>query len=244
MLQKTEGIILRTIKYNETSNIVDVYTSYCGRYSFVVSIPKTRRSAIRTSLFQPLALVEIEADFHANARRMSRIKNVRLAYPFTSIPFDQRKTTIAFFMAEFMIYSLREEVENEKLFKYLCNSILWLDSCVDHFANFHLVFMMHLSWFLGFYPNLTGYKKGDCFDLQNSCYISMRPLDNRQLYLQPDEAYHIGMLMRMNYNNMHLFNMSRAQRNRCIEVLLLYYRIHLPEFPDLKSVAVLREVFD
>jgi DNA repair protein RecO (recombination protein O) len=104
--------------------------------------------------------------------------------------------------------------------------------------------MMHLSWFLGFYPNLTGYKKGDCFDLQNSCYISMHPLDNRQLYLQPDEAYHIGMLMRMNYNNMHLFNMSRAQRNRCIEVLLLYYRIHLPEFPDLKSVAVLREVFD
>jgi DNA repair protein RecO (recombination protein O) len=243
MLQKTEGIILRTIKYNDTSIIIDAYTSLYGRYSFIASLPKSRHSAIKTSLFQPLALVAIEADFHANGRGMTRIKNAKLSIPFSSIPFDRSKTTIAFFLAEFMLHSLREEAENAPLFEYLRNSILWLDECADNFSNFHLVFMMHLSWFLGFYPNLTGYKKGDYFDLQNSCYTSLHPLSN-QFFLQPEEADRINTMMRMNYNNMHLFGMSRAQRNRCIEVLLLYYRIHLPEFPDLKSIEVLREVFD
>lgn len=241
MLQKSEAIVLHQIKYSDTSNIVDVYTSLYGRTTLLVPIPKSRRSIFKASLFQPLALVDIEADFRSN-RSLNRIKNAKLSYPFASIPFDRSKTTIAFFLAEFMLYSLREEAENKPLFGYLKNSILWLDNCSVNFSNFHLVFMMHLSWFLGFYPNLTGYRKGDYFDLQNSCYTSL-PLTG-QPFLKPDEAHRINTLMRMNYNNMHLFAMNRDQRNRCIEVLLSYYRIHLPEFPELKSVEVLREVFD
>lgn len=241
MLQKSEGIVLHLIKYNDTSNIVDVYTSLYGRTTLLVPISKSRRSMFKSALFQPLALVTIEADFRAN-RILNRIKEAKLSYPFSSIPFDRSKTTIAFFLAEFMLHSLREEVENKPLFEYLKNSILWLDNCSANFSNFHLVFMMHLSWFLGFYPNLTGYKKGDYFDLQNSCYTSL-PMTG-QSFLKPDEAYRINTLMRMNYNNMHLFAMNRNQRNRCIEILLSYYRIHLPEFPELKSVEVLREVFD
>ncbi len=242
MLQKTEGIVLHVIKYNDTSIIVDVFTSLRGRCSLIVSLPKSRRSALKSSLFQPLALVEIETDFH-NKHSLNRIKNARLIYPFSSIPFDRAKTTIAFFLAEFMLYSLREESQNEPLFEYLKNSILWLDNCTSNFSNFHLVFMMHLSSFLGFYPNLTGYHKGDYFDMLNGCYTLSRPLSN-DTFLLPDEAYRINTMMRMNYNNMHLFGMSRAQRNRCIEIVLLYYRIHLPEFPQLKSLEVLREVFD
>jgi DNA repair protein RecO (recombination protein O) len=101
---------------------------------------------------------------------------------------------------------------------------------------------MHLSRFLGFYPNISEYHEGDFFDLLNSCYVKVRPTGGN--FLQPEEATQINLLMRMNYNNMHLFSMSRAQRSRCIEVILTYYRIHLPEFPELKSLDVLRELFD
>jgi DNA repair protein RecO (recombination protein O) len=242
MLQKTKGIVLHVVKYNDTSIIVDVFTSLRGRCSLMASLPKSRRSPLRSSVFQPLALVEIETDFH-NRHSLSRIKNARLYYPFLSIPFNRKKTTIAFFLAEFMLYSLREESENLPLFAYLESSILWLDNCSSNFSNFHLVFMMHLSAFLGFYPNLIGYHKGYYFDMMNGCYISSQPIVSGT-YLLPEEAYRINTMMRMNYNNMHLFGMSRAQRNRCIEVILLYYRIHLAEFPQLKSLDVLREVFD
>ena len=53
----------------------------------------------------------------------------------------------------------------------------------------------------------------------------------------------MGMLMRMNYETMHLFAMSRTERNRCLEIILRYYRLHLPGFPELKSPDVLRELF-
>lgn len=50
--------------------------------------------------------------------------------------------------------------------------------------------------------------------------------------------------MRMNYETMHLFAMSRVERNRCLLIIIDYYRLHLPEFPPLKSLDVLKELFD
>jgi DNA repair protein RecO (recombination protein O) len=242
MLQKTAGVVLHTIKYNDSSNITDIYTEMFGRTSFIVSIPKSHRSAVKTALFQPLALVEIETDFHTR-RPINRIKQAKLLYPFCSIPFDRSKTTIAFFLAEFMMHALREESENKELFLYLKNSITWLDNCEKDFVNFHLVFLMHLSQFIGFYPDLRDYHQGDYFDLENSCYMRQKPI-NHTYYLEASEAAQVSNLMRMNYNSMHLFGMSRAQRNRCIEVIMKYYRFHLPEFPELKSLEILRELYD
>ncbi len=42
-------------------------------------------------------------------------------------------------------------------------------------------------------------------------------------------------LLRLSYETMHLYTMSRLDRNRCVEVILQYYRIHVPGFPELKS---------
>ena len=67
MLHKTLGIVLRTLKYNDTSFIADIYTEVAGRASFMVKIPRSRKTAVKSVLFQPLALVELEADFPPNA---------------------------------------------------------------------------------------------------------------------------------------------------------------------------------
>jgi DNA repair protein RecO (recombination protein O) len=50
-------------------------------------------------------------------------------------------------------------------------------------------------------------------------------------------------MMRMDFVNMHLFRMNRQQRNRCIEVAILFYRLHLPDFPDLRSLEVLHDLW-
>lgn len=49
--------------------------------------------------------------------------------------------------------------------------------------------------------------------------------------------------MRMDYPTMHLFHMSHTDRNRLLEVALVYYRLHLPDFPDLRSLSVLQELY-
>ena len=109
--------------------------------------------------------------------------------------------------------ALREEAENRPLFAYLQHSIVWLDECGSGFANFHLVFLMRLSRFLGLYPNLEDYHSGDCFDLQNACFTPLRPQLHSD-FIGPEEASRLTMLMRMNYETMHLFDMNRTERAR------------------------------
>lgn len=242
MLQKTEGIVLHTLKYKDTSIIADIYTEFTGRASFLVPVSRSRKSAVKSVLFQPLALVELEADFRPNAS-IYKVTEAKSLHPFASLPYDPCKSAIALFLSEFLYRALREEAENRPLFAYLRHSILWLDECGGSFANFHLVFLMRLSRFLGLYPNLEDYREGDCFDLRSSCFTSPSPQPHAECLL-PEEAARLTVLMRMNYDTMHLFTMTRRERSRCLTVMNEYYRLHLPDFPVLKSLEVLKELFD
>jgi len=240
MLTKTRAVVLRTIKYGESQIITDMLTEACGRMSFMLHVPKTNRAKVKTRLMQPLALIDIVFD-HRPKAKLHRIKEMALSCPFASIPFDPRKLSIALFIAEFTYYSTQREQQNAPLFAYIANSVMWLDSCNGAFANFHIVYMMRLTKFVGFFPNLDRDAEGDYFDLRNGCFASSLPLHPD--YLHPAEAAKISVLMRMRYETMHLFAMSHGERNRCVELILRYYRLHIPDFPDLKSLAVLREVF-
>ena len=240
MLTKTQAIVLHSLKYGETRLIVDMFTRSQGRQSFIVSIPKSVKGKIKKQLFQPLTLLEIESDLRPKLQ-LQKLSDIRLASPFSSIPFDPNKLSISLFIAEFLYYALRSEQHNEPLFDYIVNSIQWLDAQTDRFANFHLVFLMRLSRFLGFYPNLDHYQAGDYFDLRESIFLSAPPVHRD--FLHPQEAEKIQLMMRMDFPTMHLFRMSHQERNRLLEVSLIYYRLHLPDFPELKSVSVLQELY-
>lgn len=242
MLQKTLGIVLHTLKYKDTSLIADIYTEVAGRASFLVSVPRSRKAAVKSVLFQPLSLVELEVDFRPNTS-IYKVQEAKSFYPFSTLPYDPYKSAIALFLSEFLYRAVREEVENRPLFAYLQHSMIWLDECRDGFANFHLVFLMRLSRFLGLYPNLEDYRSGDYFDLQNACFTSLRPQSHTH-YISPEEASRLTMLMRMNYETMHLFTMNRVERARCLTIMNEYYRLHLPDFPILKSLEILKELFD
>ena len=240
MLTKTQAIVLHSLKYGETRLIVDMFTRSQGRQSFIVSIPKSVKGKIKKQLFQPLTLLEIEYDLRPKLL-LQKLSDVRLASPFSSIPFDPNKLSISLFIAEFLYYALRSEQRNEPLFDYIVNSIQWLDAQTNRFANFHLVFLMRLSRFLGFYPNLDHYQAGDYFDLRESVFLPVPPVHRD--FLHPQEAEKIQLMMRMDFPTMHLFRMSHQERNRLLEVSLIYYRLHIPDFPELKSVSVLQELY-
>ena len=240
MLVKTDAIVLHAIRYGETRMIVDVFTRAVGRLSLIVSIPKSPKAKIRKQFFQPLMLLEAEVDIRPNAQ-LHKLRDVRLAMPFTTIPFHPHKLAIALFVAEFLFHALQSEQRNEPLYDYVASSIQWLDSQTDRFANFHLVFLMRLSRFLGFYPNLDDYQPGDWFDLRESVFCTMPPL-HRDV-LTPSEADKLQLMMRMDYPTMHLFRLTHQERDRLLEVAVTYYRLHLPFFPELKSFAVLQEIY-
>ena len=240
MQVKTRAVVLNSLKYGESQVIVDMFTETHGRLSFMQRIPKTGRARVRKQLFQPLTLLDVEFDYR-QGQRLLHITDARMCSPFVSLPFDARKLSIALFVAEFTCYATRAEQDNAALFAYIVNSVEWLDACGGDFANFHIIYMLRLTRFIGFFPNTEGAQEGAYFDLRGACFVAHAPLHAD--WLEPAEARKIGLLMRVNYATMHLVRMSRAERNRCVELIVRYYRRHLPDFPELKSLPVLQELF-
>ncbi|PVX54794.1 DNA repair protein RecO [Hallella colorans] len=237
---KTRAIVLHALKYGDSQMIVDLLTRERGRMSFICHIPKTGKGKLRKQFFQPLTLLYIVYTERPN-RNLQRFSDIRLTRPYTSIPFDAYKLAIALFVAEFLTHATRNEQRNESLFDYVESSLAWLDNVTSPFSNFHLVFMMHLTRFVGFFPNLSNDAPGMWFDLRNGAFSLVKP--PHPDFVRPSEASMIGLLMRMNFDNMRLFRMTQAQRARCVEIILHFYRLHVPYFPELKSLDVLRALF-
>ena len=246
MLVKTEAIVLHSFKFGESKMIVDMFTREAGRLSFVVSLPKTSKSRLKKQYFQPMTLLEIECDVRQRLQ-LQKLKDARLLSAYASIPFSPEKLALSLFVAEFLYHALHSEQQNEPLFVYVCDSMQWLDMASAGYANFHLTFLMRLSRFLGFYPNLEVRGEGRevrgemFFDLREGQFCTSAPMHRD--FLQPDDARRIHILMRMDFPTMHLYRLSRQERNRIIDVLLQYYRLHIPQFPELKSLAVLQELW-
>lgn len=240
MITKTRGIVLRSVRFGESSLIVDVLTKSSGRVSFMVHIPKTSKGKIKKQYFQPMTLLDFEYDFRQQSN-LQRIKDVRVSLPYSSIPIDPAKSCISLFLSEFIYYATRNEQENPTLFTYISTSLEWLDNAYEDFANFHLVFMMRLGKFLGFHPFLEDFTPGCFFDLRNGCFTLSMPLHTD--FLNAADAGHLYNLMRMNFDTMKLFKLSHDDRNRITEIVLRYYKLHLPNMPELQSFDILREVF-
>ncbi|MDE6633746.1 MAG: DNA repair protein RecO C-terminal domain-containing protein, partial [Bacteroidaceae bacterium] len=186
---------------------------------FMVRVPRSRRSVMQNVLLSPLSLLEIDFDYEEN-RRMQRLVDVRVSEPYQSLPYNPMKQTIALFLSEFLYYGLREEQVNPELFAYLEHSLLWLDNRTKDYANFPVTFLIRLSRFLGIWPDM----------------------EEAQAALRGDEVPLVPLLLRMDFATMHLFRFSREQRARVMQVINDYYRLHVPHFPELRSMAILREV--
>ena len=231
---------MRTVRYGDASLVVDMLTGQHGRVSFMVKVSKSPHGKMRKQLFQPLNIVEIDFDFREKSS-LQRLRDIRLAAPLASLHLNPYKLSIGMFLAEFLTHATRDEHETDLLYQFVESSILWLDEVEQGFANFHLVFMIRLTRFIGFSPNTDSGVEGGYFDLLNACFTSEMPLHGH--FLHPHEASKIGLLMRLNFQTMHLCAMSRDERNRCTEVILEYYRLHVPGFPTMKSLDVLKELF-
>ncbi len=230
---KTEAIVLHSLKYGEGRIIVDIFSREQGRLSLIVSAPRSERSKIKKQYLQPLTLLMLECDVRPQAQ-LQKVREATLLTPLPSLFSDAKKLSIGLFVSEFLYHALKGEQRNVPLFDYVRSSIEWLDAASGPFANFHLVLLMRMARFLGFYPNMES--EGDYFDLGEGTFGQQR--DDR---IAGDT---VRQLMRMDYPTMHLFRLSRQERLQILQTLLHYYELHLPAFPELRSLSVLKELYD
>ncbi len=240
MYQNLQCIILRSLRYNDRHQIVTAYSRQLGRISFLNPSGSGREAVRRRALMMPLSCVDCTADVRPG-KELLTIRDVsRLGgYDFSDNPL---KSVTALFIADFLNSTLKTAQADEALFQYITNSIDGLGKATGtSLANFHIAFMIGMQFFMGIEPDCTTYRRGCLFDMADGVFRTTAPLHGK--YLGREESAFAYQLSRMTQRNMGLFKMSRAQRNRAVDVILEFYSIHLGNLRDLQSLEVVRSLF-
>lgn len=241
MLHKTRGIVLHSIPYNDKYTIVHIYTEAFGRVAYLVSRARSRKSPVSKLLFIPLSVVELEVE-HYNNRDLHRVKEAKSCFTQNEMACNPIKNLLALFISEFLFRVLRETEPDEKLFQYLYDSIRLLEITSAGIANYHIVFLLHLLHYMGIYPNTESYAPGSYFDMLNAVFTKEQPFHRH--FLDRQQSIVLTRLLKMSFENMSLYSFSRHDRVEILRLLIEYYRLHLPDFPEINSLSVLQSLFD
>lgn len=233
----TDGIVLSTVRYSDSSVIAKIYTEQSGLASFMVRTGSGKKALTKLALLQPLSLVELT--YKSDHRKgIHTPRTLERSSGLNSIPFDTVKTCIALFMAEIIARSIHEEEQNQRLFLFLQNAILMLDGSTESCSNFHLKFMLEFSSHLGFYPH---HFNGEThFDLYEGEFCNTQPIHAH--YTEGTATAKLAEMMGIAMSEHHTVQMGGALRRTLLQKLIDYFRLHLDGMKELRSHKVLEEV--
>lgn len=239
MLYKDKGIFLQKVNYSETSLIAKIYTEKFGLLSFLLKGARRKNSKMPANLLQHLALLNMELYYRENAN-LQKIKELSVRRHLNDIPYNIRKSTIAMFMNEVLQKSIKEQESNPPLFHFIENSITYLDDTKGKVMNFHLIFLIQLTRYLGFYPNNNYSEQTPYFDMMEGGFYSTL---NHTYSLDEHLSKILSSLLNLSFDTMNEVAFRHHQHTLILEKLIDYYSLHIPGFTKVKSLSVLREVF-
>ena len=237
MIESTKAIVINSIKYGDTSLITTCYTKKCGKKAYLLKgILKSKKAKLKPAYFQPLMQLKLIAN-HNNKGTLNSIREVEIENVYYSIYTDIKKQSIALFLAEIVHYAIHEEEENNALYKYLETAFLWLDTH-NNISNFHLLFLLNLTKFLGFYPETNGNNK-IYFDLEEGKFTNRNKINT----VSGENLDQFKKLLGINFDVLHQVDFNAANRQDVLTILIQYYELHLSGFKRPKSLNVLKAVF-
>ena len=234
MLVKTKAIVISSLKYQEKSLIVKCFTQSDGLKSyFVPNAFAAKKSNQKIAYFQAFSILEIEAN-HKNKGTLEHFKEIKLAHSYQTIPTDVVKSSMMLFLSEMLHHSIKEEEKNDNLFTFLETALLWLDNH-DENANFHLIFLLQMTKFFGFFPSNPD---GDYFEMIDGIFSEYQGTS----CLNFSETQLLKKLLELKFDSSKKVFVS-SERQLLLKILIDYYSLHLEGFKKPKSLHVLKEVF-
>jgi DNA repair protein RecO (recombination protein O) len=227
MLHKTKGIVISFVKYKETSIIVKIYTEAFGIQTYIENGVRSAKGKNKIALFQPLTLLDLVV-YHDTKKEIHRISEIKCLYPYHTITVDIKKSSLSIFINEVLNNSLKEHSENSPLFNFLEDSLKYLDQNEEQIENFHLYFLINYCFYLGFGPESED-------DVVNQ-------LNEHAIPVNSEEKKLIKELIQQDFGTS--LQISKALRIKVLELILLYYKIHVEGFGNLRSMGVLKEVLE
>lgn len=240
---KTKGIVLRAVKYGETSLIVSIYTELFGLQSYLVNGIRvaTKKGGGRANHFQPATMLDLVV-YHNDLKNLQRIKEFQWGFMYQHILFDVIKNSVALFMIELLQKTIKEPESNPDLFHFIEDALIHLDeSEAAVVANFPLFFAAHLTNFFGFRISDEFGERNTILDLQEGAFISERPL-HPYLLEEPYSQLVSQLLQTQQPHELKEIRINQEKRRILMQAYQLFYALHVPDFGSMKTLPVLKEV--
>jgi DNA repair protein RecO (recombination protein O) len=243
MVHKTKGIVLRTIKFGETSIVVTVFTELFGLQSYLANGIRqvSKKGTAKGAYFQPGSLLDLVV-YKNEFKNLQRIKEYKWAYLYQHIFSDIFKNAVALYTIELLNKCLKEPEPNNELFYFIEDALLHLDEATPSVtANFPLFIALHLAVFFGFRISDEYSEEQHYLDLEEGLFTVDQPKHSH--YLQDREAEAISHILKvMHPRELEEVRLNQDMRRRLLNALEGYYAAHIPEFGTMKTLPVLREI--
>ncbi|TYP99673.1 DNA replication and repair protein RecO [Tenacibaculum adriaticum] len=234
----TKAIVLSTIKYGDTSLIVKCFTEQEGVKTYMLrGVLKSKRGKLKPAYFQSLTQLQLTAN-HNSKNTLNSLREVQVLHPYETIFTSVIKQSIVMFLSEVLSGIIREEEGNHQLYNYLETALIWLDTH-DSISNFHLLFLLNLSRFLGFYPDVVQ-QDAVGFNLLEGAFTNSI---HEKLTISGGELVSFKKLLGMNFDAIHKVSFSKKERQTVLKTIIRYFELHLDGFKEPKSLSVLETVF-
>ncbi len=242
MTHKTRAIVLRTVKYGETSLVVTVFTELFGVQSYMVNGVRTsKKTTAKANYFLPGAILDLVV-YHQEQKNMQRIKEFSWAVLYERVLSDVIRNSIALYLVELLYKTLRQPEQNEALFYFCEDVLLQLDvASTPVAANIPLFFALHLSHFFGFKMSDDYSPQQPVLDLQEGCFVEEPPTHPH--FIEGEYALLTSQLLKaLHPDDLSHFRLHHEVRRKLLQHYLEFYALHVPEFGEMKTLAVLQQV--
>lgn len=243
MIAKTKGIVLRTVKYGETSLVVTMFTELFGLQSYLVNGVRTtsKKGSSKASLFQPSAILELVA-YHNEFNKLQRLREYKWEFIYQNVLSDVHKNAVALFMIELLSKCLKQPEANPDLFYFTEDALHHLDTANQSVTgNFPLYYALHLAVFFGFRINDEFSEEKHYLDLEEGRFVEDQPL--HQYYLIDREAAAVSEILKiLQPHELEQVYLNQYMRRRIMHGIEQFYLMHVPEFGTLRTLPVLREI--
>lgn len=242
MLLKTKAVVLKTVKYGETSLIATLFTEAAGVQAYMVQgVRSSSQARNRAGMFQPGSLLDLVV-YEQPDKNLKRIKEYHQAHIYTSLQEQVVKNCILLFSVELLYRLLPPHAEMPSLFDFCFDYFILLDQApIAQAANFPLYFIVQCSRELGYEISGTYTDATPHLNLKEGGFTADTP-ESASITTHADAEMLNQLLTIDNWHLHHTVAMSSAMRFRLIDWFIAFLQQHTQHMGNIRSLQVLQAV--
>ena len=232
----SKAVVLGSKAYSDSGKIVYLLVRELGQVPFFIREKRGRKS--RVNPYQSLFLLEIEGNYR-ESKTMQYVKHVEWV-AYHRIPFDFMRLPVALFLGEVLQVLLKGGEQDTELFDWIWKSLLDYDRQEKTNPDFHLLFLAQLSKFLGFAPLfLEKEVENIFFSPKEGTFLATHETG----CFSKEESLHLMKTFKAK-NVFQPLNISSNNRREILSNLLFFYSYRFQSIKRLKSLPVVKALFD